>query len=123
MFFFFFYFLRSLEEISADIHRTNNRGESLAENVTGTVTNITNVEYRVNRTKLLLKWDNMNNYVNGKYLRMSAYASNRIGRGPQTHFGNEYLNLLRDPWWYNETNENGNTKAAGPTRTSSTGKI
>ncbi|VVC33927.1 Immunoglobulin subtype,Immunoglobulin-like domain,Immunoglobulin-like fold,Immunoglobulin subtype 2 [Cinara cedri] len=111
-------FFGSPEDVSANVHRTHNRGESLAENVTGTVTNNTIVEYRVNRTKLLLKWDDTDNRGNGRYLRLSAYASNRMGRGPPLHFD---AYLLKHPWWYNETNENGNAnKVAGPTRTSST---
>lgn len=122
--FFFCFFLslpRSLDDISADVHRANNRGEWFVEYVTGSVTNNTNVEYRVNRTKLLMKWDTTDKHGKGKYLRLLVYASNRIGRSPQTHFGSENSNVLRDPWWYNETGENSNAKA-GPTRTSSTGK-
>lgn len=77
------------------------------------------IEYRVNRKSLQLK---INPNENRKYLSMSAYASNRIGRGPQTYFGSENSFLLQHPWWWHSGSTEESSTAIGQTGTSSTGK-
>jgi len=64
--------------------------------VTGTAVGDT-VEYRVDRKRLRLR---IGPDDDRKYLSLSAYAGNRVGRGPRTYFGGETAVLLRHPWWW-----------------------
>ncbi|KAL4135694.1 hypothetical protein QTP88_007290 [Uroleucon formosanum] len=106
-----------------DVRRNKYRGEWLADNVTGTEAASTasggSVEYRVNRKNLRLR----NGPDDGrKHLALSAYAANRMGRGPHTYFGSDNVMLLRHPWWWRgESTYESSTKVAGPAGTSSTG--
>jgi hypothetical protein len=98
-------------------------GEWLADNVTGTAARSAagggSIEYRVNRKNLRLR--------NGpdderKRLTLSAYAANRMGRGPLTNFGSDNVMLLRHPWWWSgESAYESSTRTDGPAGTSSTG--
>uniref|UniRef100_A0A2H8TIZ6 B-cell receptor CD22 n=1 Tax=Melanaphis sacchari TaxID=742174 RepID=A0A2H8TIZ6_9HEMI len=106
-----------------DVQRNKYRGEWLADNVTGTAAKSLmgggSIEYRVNRKNLRLR--------NGpdddrKHLTLSAYAANRMGRGPHTYFGSDNVMLLRHPWWWRgESAYESSTRAnGGPAGTSST---
>lgn len=108
-----------------DVRRNKYHGEWLADNVTGTAAASSSmagggsIEYRVNRKNLRLR--------NGpddvrKHLTLSAYAANRMGRGPLTYFGSDNVVLLRHPWWWRgESAYESSTRAAGPAGTSPTG--
>ncbi|XP_029344513.1 uncharacterized protein LOC100569162 isoform X1 [Acyrthosiphon pisum] len=105
-----------------DVRRNKYRGEWLADNVTGTAAASMagggSIEYRVNRKNLRLR----NGPDDGrKHLTLSAYAANRMGRGPHTYFGSDNVMLLRHPWWWRgESAYESSTRAAGPSGTSST---
>ncbi|XP_026817437.1 uncharacterized protein LOC113556591 [Rhopalosiphum maidis] len=112
------------DDSSYDIRRNKYRlsGEWLADNVTGTAAGSTagggSIEYRVNRKNLRLR-----NGPNDerKHLTLSAYAANRMGRGPLTNFGSDNVMLLRHPWWWSgESAYESSTRADGPAGTSST---
>jgi len=93
--------------------------------VTGTparsVSGSGSIEYRINRKNLKLR--------NGpdddrKHLTLSAYAANRMGRGPNTYFGSDNVMLLKHPWWWRgESAYESSTRADGPAGTSSTGTL
>jgi len=79
------------------------------------------IEYRVNRNNLRLRLD-LND--KRKCLSLSAYAANRMGRGPQNHIGSENTVLLRDLWWWRGSkHEKVDESSTKPSGTSSTGKI
>lgn len=107
---------------SSDVRRANNNNKWLAGNVTGVAVGDT-VEYRVDRDDLRLRTGPGDRR---KYLSLSAYASNRVGRGPQTYFGGEHAALLRHAWWWRgaagSPEDGAGTKATGPAGTSSSGK-
>lgn len=111
------FYNRSTEE-SADVHRNKYRNEWLVDNVTGFAVGKT-IEYRVNRNNLQLR---LSPGENRKYLSLSTYAGNRVGRGPHTYLGSENTNLLRHPWWWHGDANSAGESSTGPSGTSSTGK-
>ncbi|KAE9525141.1 hypothetical protein AGLY_014555 [Aphis glycines] len=110
------------DESDDDVRRNKYRGEWLADNVTGTaarsVSGGGSIEYRVNRRNLKLRNGPDDNR---KHLTLSAYAANRMGRGPNTYFGSDNVMLLKHPWWWRgESAYESSTRADGPAGTSST---
>jgi len=91
----------------------------LAGNVTGAAAAGDSVEYRVDRDDLRLRTTGP-----GNYLSLSAYATNRVGRGPQTYFDGQHAASLRHAWWWRGAavppDDGAGTKATGrPAGTSS----
>ncbi|XP_025423615.1 uncharacterized protein LOC112692984 [Sipha flava] len=102
-------------EETADNYRNKYRSEWLVDNITGTA-NGNSIEYRVNRKNLQLR---IGPNENKKYLSLSAYAANRMGRSLQTYLGSDNAILLSHPWWWHgESSNESSTK--GPVGTSST---
>lgn len=103
-----------------DVHQNKYRNAWLVDNITGTAVG-DGIEYRVNRRNLQLR---IGSDDSQKYLSLSAYAGNRIGRGPQTYFGSENVVLLRHPWWWHgdSSKESSTSKTTRLAGTSSTGK-
>ncbi|XP_050526610.1 uncharacterized protein LOC126897228 isoform X2 [Daktulosphaira vitifoliae] len=99
------------ESITSDDYEQTRRrhNEWLVGNVTGVMVEDNRVEYTISRKLLQLK---IGDSDNRRYLSLSAYAVNRMGRSPDVRIGGENTISLRHPWWWNGGNEEISTKIA-----------
>lgn len=123
----------SIETVASDDYQQSRRSSSssgrrhnewLVGNVTGVAVDGGNrIEYAVSRKLLQLK---IGDSDNRRYLSLSAYAVNRMGRSPDVRIGGEDTVSLRHPWWWNGGGggtEEASTRIAVSGGTTSTGIV